>query len=147
MDQRTLRSVSAVPQPATGLTAWNADATRMPCHMHPRYPHRLSLQNDLACGRYRVGDGLVALSDIRVPTFRVAALTDHVAPWRSVFQLQRLLHAKPDFLLTSGGHNAGVISPPGRTGRRRQLAQSPAGRACIGPDAGCAPPGDCVRHA
>ena len=123
-----------LPEPDSDLMAWNADATRMPYRMHTQYLRHLFLRNELAEGRYCAGGHPVALSDVRAPAFCVGTLADHVAPWRSVFKLQRLLHGDVHFLLTNGGHNAGVVSPPGTPGRRYQLARHGAGDAYIDPD-------------
>jgi polyhydroxyalkanoate synthase len=109
--------------PMFDLMAWNADSTRMPYRMHSEYLRQLFLENDLAEGRHRVDGKPIALTDIRAPVFAVGAETDHVAPWRSVFKLHLLLDTDMTFLLTSGGHNAGIVSEPGRSGRRYRLRE------------------------
>ncbi|MGO9533772.1 MAG: PHA/PHB synthase family protein [Syntrophobacteraceae bacterium] len=96
------------------LMAWNADTTRMPYRMHSEFLRSLFLDNDLAEGRYHVGDRPVFLSDIKAPVFLVATLRDHVAPWRSVYKFLFFNDAEEiTFILCSGGHNAGIISEPG----------------------------------
>jgi poly[(R)-3-hydroxyalkanoate] polymerase subunit PhaC len=104
------------PQPMNDLMAWNADATRLPQRMHSQYLRRLFLNNDLAEGRYEVEGHPISLGDIRVPVFAVGTVSDHVAPWRSVFKAHLLPEVALTFVLTSGGHNAGIISEPGHAG-------------------------------
>jgi polyhydroxyalkanoate synthase subunit PhaC len=98
--------------PMTALRAWNADATRMPARMHSEYLRRLYMDNELADGEYRVRGQPVNLRAIRVPLFVLATERDHVSPWPSVFKVLRLAHAPARFVLTSGGHNVGVVNPP-----------------------------------
>jgi len=116
------------------LMAWNTDGTRLPYRMHSEYLHDLFLQNDLFEGRYQAGGRPVSLSDIRVPIFTVATTRDHVAPWRSVYKLNLVAEPQLTFALTSGGHNAGIVSEPGHRGRSFQLATRPARAAYVDPD-------------
>jgi polyhydroxyalkanoate synthase len=118
----------------TDLMAWNADATRMPYRMQSEYLRRLFLGNDLFEGRYRLDGHTLALGDIRVPSFLVATETDYVAPWRSVYKFNLVVHSGVTFLLTSGGHNAGICSEPGHLGRRFRYQSSPSSGNYVDPD-------------
>ena len=121
-------------RPMNDLMAWNADATRMPARMHSQYLHRLFLNDDLSEGRYPVDGRPVSLGDITLPVFSVGTLSDHVAPWRSVYKLHYLSPARITFVLTSGGHNAGIVSEPGHPNRSFRIATRPAGGNYIPPD-------------
>jgi polyhydroxyalkanoate synthase len=121
-------------QPISDLMAWNADTTRMPYRMHSEYLRKLFLANDLAEGRYQVGDHPIALSDIRTPVFAIGTETDHVAPWRSVYKFNLLMDTEVTFVLTNGGHNAGIVSEPGRPNRRYRLATRGEQDRYIDPD-------------
>ncbi|MCW7541137.1 alpha/beta fold hydrolase [Aquabacterium sp. A7-Y] len=98
--------------PLTDLRAWNADATRMPQRMHSEYLRRLYLHNELAEGCYEVQGRPVAVQDIRLPLFVVATERDHVSPWRSVYKVHLLTDGDLQFVLSSGGHNVGIVNPP-----------------------------------
>jgi polyhydroxyalkanoate synthase subunit PhaC len=98
--------------PVSAMGAWNADATRLPARMHSEYLRRLYLHNDLAEGRYPADGRQVLLDRIELPMFVVATERDHVSPWRSVYKIQRLVHGPVGFVLTSGGHNVGIVNPP-----------------------------------
>jgi polyhydroxyalkanoate synthase len=117
------------------LMSWNADATRMPYRMHSEYLRRLFLNNELAEGRYCAGCDLVSLSDLHAPMFVVGTLRDHVAPWRSTYKINYLAaDADITYVLASGGHNAGIVAPPGEAGHSYQVLGKMADAPYLGPD-------------
>jgi polyhydroxyalkanoate synthase len=122
-------------EPMFDLMAWNADGTRMPYRQHSELLRRLYVDNELFEGKYMVEGRAISISDIHCPIFAVAAVADHVAPWHSVYKL----HLQSDateltFVLTSGGHNVGIINEPGHPGRSFQLSVCHEGDRCIDPE-------------
>ena len=114
--------VKGARDPMIDLMAWNADGTRMPYKMHTEYLYRLYLDNELSTGRFPVQGEAIRLSDVQVPAFVVGTETDHVAPWKSVYKLANLVRSGDyTFLLTSGGHNAGIVSGPVHPKRKHRV--------------------------
>lgn len=130
IDQRLMDEPAAM----NDLMAWNADTTRMPYRMHSDYLRHLFLHNDLAEGRWVAGGRPVALADIRAPIFAVGTTSDHVAPWHSVFKIHLLTETAVTFLLTNGGHNAGIVSEPGHPHREFQLREGRADQLYVDPE-------------
>jgi polyhydroxyalkanoate synthase len=120
--------------PLSDLMAWNADATRLPYRMHSEYLRKLFLNNDLAEGRYLVEGKPISLSDIHTPMFVVGTLRDHVAPWKSTYKIHYQVDADVTYLLTSGGHNTGVVAPPSEQGRSYQVRTKAEDGPYTGPE-------------
>ncbi len=107
------------------MMVWNADTTRMPARMHSEYLRSLFLENRLAHGKYRIDGNILSLTNLEMPIFAVGTETDHVAPWTSVYKIHHLTDAEITFVLTSGGHNAGIVSEPGHKHRHYRIATTP----------------------
>lgn len=107
--------------PMIDLMAWNADSTRMPYRMHAEYLQRLYLDNELSTGRFAVEGRPVVLQNLRAPIFAVGTERDHVAPWTSVYKIHQVTDTEVTFVLTSGGHNAGIVSEPGHPRRHYRI--------------------------
>lgn len=116
------------------LDAWSLDATRMPARMHSEYLRHLFLENRLSRGRYAVEGRPVVLTDIRVPLFVVGTEKDHIAPWQSVYKIRLLTDTELTFVLAAGGHNTGIVSPPGHPRARYRIRTMPDEEPYIPPD-------------
>jgi polyhydroxyalkanoate synthase subunit PhaC len=116
------------------MMSWNMDATRMPYRMHSEYLRKLFLDNDLAEGRMLAGGRKISLADIHVPVFVIGTETDHIAPWHSVYKFLQLNSGDATFVLTSGGHNAGVVSEPGHKHRHFCMLERKIGHLYVPPE-------------
>ena len=99
--------------PAFDILAWNADSTRMPAAMHAFYLRNFYVDNKLATGDLEIAGRYVSLGAIKAPTYVVSAINDHIVPWESSYKTTGLVSGPVRFVLSSGGHIAGIVNPPG----------------------------------
>ncbi len=98
--------------PAFDILAWNADSTRMPAAMHAFYLRNFYVENKLAAGTLEIAGKAIDLSAIKAPTYVVSAINDHIVPWESSYRTTGLVSGPVRFVLSSGGHIAGIVNPP-----------------------------------
>jgi polyhydroxyalkanoate synthase len=99
--------------PAFDILAWNADATRVPEATHSTYLRACYLENRLAAGTMVMGGRAVRPSAVTSDTYVLAAEGDHITPWLSSYSTTGLVGGPVRFVLTSAGHIAGIVNPPG----------------------------------
>ena len=99
--------------PAFDILAWNADSTRLPAAMHSFYLRSLYAHNQLANGELELAGMLLSLADVKSDTYIVGAVNDHIVPWPSSYKTTDLLGGPARYVLSSGGHIAGIVNPPG----------------------------------
>jgi polyhydroxyalkanoate synthase subunit PhaC len=99
--------------PAFDLLAWNADSTRMPAAMHSFYLRSLYMKNELSAGTMELAGQRLSLGKVKNDSYVVGAVNDHIVPWASSYQATSLLGGDVRYILSSGGHIAGIVNPPG----------------------------------
>ena len=99
--------------PAFDILAWNADSTRIPAATHSAYLRAFYLENRLATGQMTIGGRRLSLDDIESDIYVLAASEDHITPWKSSYATVGLLPSPIRFVLSSAGHIAGIVNPPG----------------------------------
>ena len=97
---------------AFDMLAWNGDATRMPARMLSDYLRSCWLDNTLAHDEMELLGEPLRVSAITTDTYIVAAVDDHIVPWRSSYKTAGLIKGDARFVLSSSGHIAGIINPP-----------------------------------
>ncbi len=112
--------------PAFDILAWNADSTRMPAAMHSFYLRSLYLRNQLARGELELAGRRLSLSSIKSDTYIVGAVNDHIVPWQASYKSTRLLGGTVRFVLSNGGHIAGIVNPPGPKAWFEAAGKNPA---------------------
>jgi polyhydroxyalkanoate synthase subunit PhaC len=96
------------------LLYWNSDSTRMPARMHSFYLRNMYLKNALAVpGGIELGGVPIDLSLVKLPSYFISTVEDHIAPWKTVYRGARYLGGPVRFVLGGSGHIAGIINPPG----------------------------------
>ncbi|MDN5861676.1 MAG: alpha/beta fold hydrolase, partial [Pseudonocardia sp.] len=98
--------------PAFDILAWNADSTRMPAAMHSFYLRSCYVENRLVNGTMELAGQRLNLKDVTSELYVVAAINDHIVPWESSYRTTQVMPGEARFVLSSGGHIAGIVNPP-----------------------------------
>jgi polyhydroxyalkanoate synthase len=109
--------------PAFDVLYWNADTTRMPAGLHGDFL-RLAMENALIHpGQTTVLGTPVDLSKVEVDTYNLAGIADHICPWENVYRSGRLFGSRPRFVLSTSGHIAALVNPPGNAKASFRVAE------------------------
>ncbi|MFN2188430.1 MAG: PHA/PHB synthase family protein [Candidatus Promineifilaceae bacterium] len=99
--------------PSFDLLYWNSDGTRVPGRVHSFLMREMFLENKLMKPNAMIAKGEpIDLGKIKIPTYAVASKSDHIVPWRGAFNIRELQGGPVRFILSGGGHIAGIINPP-----------------------------------
>ena len=109
--------------PPFDILFWNADTTRMTAGLHRDFLE-LGAGNTLVTpGAATMLGSPVDLSAVNRDSYVVAGITDHICRWQSCYRSTQLLGAKSRFVLSTSGHVAAMVNPPGNPKARYQVAE------------------------
>ncbi len=95
------------------LLYWNSDSTRMPARMHSFYLRNMYIHNALGKrGGISLAGVPIDLSTVRLPSYFISTVEDHIAPWKTTYKGSRYLAGPVRFVLGGSGHIAGIVNPP-----------------------------------
>ena len=99
--------------PKFDILSWNSDTTRMTAQLHADFV-------DMAVGNKLTRPGSVTmlgtevdLGQVTVDSYVLAGSADHICPWQSCYRSSQLLGGKMRFVLSTNGHIAALVNPPG----------------------------------
>jgi polyhydroxyalkanoate synthase len=118
------------------LLYWNSDNTRLPAAMHSFYLRNMYIENKFKePGGVELAGVPIDISKIKIPSYFISTIDDHIAPWKSTYDGAKLLSGPVNFVLGGSGHIAGIINPPAAnkychwtkksSSRRRKLPDDP----------------------
>jgi polyhydroxyalkanoate synthase len=108
--------------PPFDILAWNADTTRLAAGLHRGFI-RLALDNGLTKpGAASMLGSPVDLSKVDADAYVIAGIADHLCPWQSCYRTTQLLGGPVTFVLSTSGHIASMVNPPGNPKANFQTA-------------------------
>ncbi len=100
---------------AFDILYWNADTTRLAAKAHGFYLENMYLKNNLQKAEgIKLLDVDINVRNIDTPCYLMAAVEDHIAPWKTTYKTMQLFKGKNRFVLSGSGHVAGVVNPPAK---------------------------------
>ena len=109
--------------PPFDILFWNADTTRMTAGLHRDFLEMGAANALVRPGGATMLGSPVDLAAVDRDSYIVAGITDHICPWQSCYRSTQLLGGRPRFLLSTSGHIAAMVNPPGNDKARYQMAK------------------------
>jgi polyhydroxyalkanoate synthase subunit PhaC len=99
--------------PAFDILFWNGDTTSLPARLHSDYLDLFSTNPFRNAGALSISGIPIDMQRVKLDTYVVAGVTDHITPWKSVYESARILGEETTFVLSNAGHLQSLLNPPG----------------------------------
>jgi polyhydroxyalkanoate synthase len=98
--------------PAFDILYWNADTTRLPAGLHGDYLDLYFTNPFVNAGKLALKGKTIDMSRIKVDSYVVAGVTDHITPWKGVHKTAQIMGEGTTFVLSNSGHLQSLLNPP-----------------------------------
>jgi polyhydroxyalkanoate synthase len=110
--------------PNFDILFWNADTTRMSAALHRDFID-VAIGNSLTQpGKATMLGTPVDLSTVTVDSYVTAGIADHICPWQACYRSTQVLGGESRFILSTSGHIASLVNPPGNPKSTFQVSDS-----------------------
>jgi len=99
--------------PAFDILFWNADTTRLPARLHSDYIDLYFTNPFVNPKKLSLNGTAIDMAQIKVDSYVIAGVTDHITPWKSVYQTAKIMGNDTTFILSNSGHLQSLLNPPG----------------------------------
>jgi polyhydroxyalkanoate synthase len=99
--------------PAFDILFWNADTTNLPAQLHSDYLDMFSDERFRPNSEVEFMGHDINLKNVKIDGFMLAAVTDHITPWKASYRNTGLFGGDIEFVLSSSGHIQSLLNPPG----------------------------------
>ena len=117
--------------PAFDILFWNADTTCLPARLHSDYIDLYFTNPFVNPKKLSLNGTAIDMAQIKVDSYVIAGVTDHITPWKSVYQTAKIMGNDTTFILSNSGHLQSLLNPPGN--QKASFVTGPLAPA--GPDA------------
>jgi polyhydroxyalkanoate synthase len=99
--------------PAFDVLFWNSDTTSLPARLHSDFLDLINNNPFRNSGALSIFGTQVDMRRVDVDAYVVAGTTDHITPWKAVYESARILGGATTFVLSNAGHLQSLLNPPG----------------------------------
>ena len=99
--------------PPFDILYWNNDSTNLPAQLHSDYLDIYYDKRFASPGEVDFMGNKIDLGKVDQDIFMLAAVTDHITPWKACYRNTQLFGGKIDFVLSNSGHLQALLNPPG----------------------------------
>jgi polyhydroxyalkanoate synthase len=99
--------------PAFDILYWNADTTRLPARLHGDFLDLIFTNPFVNAGKMVIHGTPIDMSKVKADTYVIGGTTDHITPWKAVYQTARIYGPETTFVLSNSGHLQSLLNPPG----------------------------------